>query len=259
MAMVFNEPNSFNSAVSPEVDSSVPTPFQRVLLTFTAPSQAFRHLAGASWWLPYILIVLVSLGFGATIEKQVGWQAVAKNNIAASPKQQARVDQLPPTQQALQIGVIARIIRISSYVASFVATPVLAAVVAGVLLLSLNFGLGGHARFSPLFALYLLSTLPQMLKLLLVILLLFLGIGNDAFQIGNPLGSNPAFYLQGSATPQWLLSVLKWLDAFTIWQLVLLGVGCSLIAKVSRGKAATVIAAWVALLVLISAASSLLS
>jgi len=238
----------------------MPTPFQRVLLTFTSPSQAFRHLgSGASWWLPYILIVLVSLGFGATIEKQVGWQTVVKNTLAASPKQQAKIDQLTPAQQGLQIGVVARITRTISYISSFVGTPILAAMVAGLLLLSLNFGLGGHARFGPLFALYLFSTLPQMLKLMLVILLLFLGVGNDAFQIGNPLGSNPAFYLQGSAAPQWLLSILKWFDVFLIWQLVLLVIGSSLIAKVSRSKAATVITAWVVLLILISAASALLS
>ncbi len=243
-----------------EVDPYVPTPFQRALLTFTSPSKAFRHLgSGASWWLPYILIVLVSLAFGATIEKQVGWQTVAKNTLAASPKQQAKIDQLTPAQQSLQISVVTRVTRTISYIGSFIGTPILAAAVAGLLLLSLNFGLGGHSRFGPLFALYLFSTLPQMLKLLLIILLLFFGVGNDAFQIGNPLGSNPAFYLQGSATPQWLLSILKWLDVFLIWQLVLLTIGSSLIAKVSRGKAATVITAWVVLLIMISAASALLS
>ncbi len=83
-------------------------------------------------------------------------------------------------------------------------------------------------------------------------LLLFLGVGNETFQIANPLGSNPAFYLQGSSTPQWLISILKWFDVFLIWQLVVLTIGSSILAKVSRGKAAVIIAAWVILIIMIS-------
>ena len=48
--------------------------------------------------------------------------------------------------------------------------------------------------------------------------------------------------------------MLTWFDVFLIWQLVLLAIGCSILAKVSRGKASAVIVGWVVLLMLATAA-----
>ena len=243
-----------------EVEGAPPSPFQRVLLTFTAPSRAFAQLgAGNSWWLPYLLILLMSLGFAATIGSKVGWDTVARNNVASSPKQQARLDQAPPAQQAQQIALIGRITRTITYVVSAVGPLLFAAIAAGVLLATFNFALGGHARFGALFAVYMFSALPQVLKLLLSVLLLALGVGTETFQISNPVGGNPAFYLQGSGVPHWATVLLSWFDVFLIWQLVVLTIGCAIVAKVSRGKAAGVVLGWVVLLMLIGVAGAAFS
>ncbi len=233
-------------------DNTAPSALQRVLLAFTAPSRAFAQLgSGSSWWLPYLLVVLVSLGFAATVGAKVGWDTVARNNLASSPKQQARFDQAPPAQQTQQIGMIAKFTRVSVY-AGFVFGPLLfAAIIAGILLATLNFALGGHARFGPLFAVYFLSALPQLIKLLLAMLMLAFGVGTETFQLNNPVGGNPAFYLQISSVPHWAISLLTWFDVFLIWQIVLLVIGCSIVAKVSRGKAAAVVLGWVVLAMLI--------
>ncbi len=245
---------SIPSSLAEPPDSAAPRAWQRLILTFTAPARAFTGLDGRSWWLPYILIALVSLGFAATVGSKVGWDTVARNAIASSPKQQARIDQIPPAQQAQQITLVGHITRISAYV-GFVLGPLLfALVIAAVLLGSFNFLLGGHAKLGSLYALYLYASLPQLLKLILVTLLLFSGVGTDTFQLNNPLGSNPAFYLQGSGLPHWALAVLTWFDVFLIWQLVLLALGCSILAKVSRGKAAAVVLGWTLLAMLGSAA-----
>ncbi len=242
-----------------ETEPAAPSPWKRVWLAFGAPSRAFAGpgVAG-SWWAPYLLLLVVSLGYMATVGARVGWETVARNNLANSPKQQARLDQVPPQQQAAQVALIARITRIAAYVTSAIGPLVFAAIVAGLLLATLNFGLGAHGRFGPLFAVYLFSALPQVIKLLLVILILFLGAGGEAFQINNPLGSNPAFYMQGSGAPHWLASVLSWVDVFVIWQLVLLTLGCAMVAKVSRGKAAIAVLAWTAIFIAAGATLALL-
>lgn len=235
-------------------------PAQRTLLTLASPARAFTPTPSPrSAWLPYLLLLLTSLAFIATIGARVGWDTVARNNLAASPKQQARLDQLPPAQREAQTAAIARITRISGYVTSPLIPLLAAALTAAILLGILNFALGGHARFGPLFAVYLFSALPSVLKLLLVIALLLAGINTDAFLINNPLGSNPAFYLLGSGAPRWLLSLLSWLDLFTLWQLFILTVGASVVAGVTRSKAAFAVLGSTALFALLGALFTLLS
>ena len=192
---------SISSSLSEPQDSTIPTAAQRLFLTFTAPTRAFTGLSGRVWWVPYLLIALLSLGFAATVGSKVGWDTVSKNAIANSPKQQARMDQVPAAQQAQQIALVARITRISTYIGVIAGPAIFALIIAAILLGSLNLVLGGHSRFGPLFSLYLYASLPQLLKLILAALLLFLGVGTETFQFNNPLGSNPAYYLQGSGTP----------------------------------------------------------
>jgi hypothetical protein len=227
------------------------TPLRRVIATFVSPSRAFE---GArlknSWWLPFLLLVVIS----ATIGSKVGWDAVARNAIAGSPKQAAKFDQLPAEQQQAQISVAAKFTGTLSYVGFVVGPLIFAAIVAGVLLVSLNFMLGGHASFGSLYSLYFFTALPSAIKILLATGLLLLGAGTDTFQIKNPVGSNPAYYMAGSSVSPVVLAIASWVDVFLIWQIVLLVIGCAVVAKVSRGKAAAVVGSWVFLGVLISAA-----
>ncbi len=249
------------SIAFPEMNSdTAPSPWNRVLLTFTSPSKAFRGATlGSSWWLPYLLLALVSLGYAGTVGAKVGWEAVTRNNLQNAPKQQARMDALSAAQGEAQIATIARITRVSTYAGSVIAPLLFGAIVAGLLLATLNFGFGGHARFGPLFAVYFFSSLPQIVKVLLVGAMLWLGLDGDAFQISNPIGSNPAFYLQGSGISRLLLSILTWVDVFVIWQLVLLIIGSAIVAGVNRGKAATAVLGWTGVFIGIGAALAAIS
>lgn len=236
-----------------DLPATPPTAFARVLLTFSSPTRAFRQPGLAkSWWLPFALIVLFGFGFSFTVGSRVGWDTVARNNLANSPKREAQMQQLPPETQAAQMGMIAKVTRISAFAAPAVATLIVAAAAAGVLLATLNFGFGGAATFGALFAVYMFSALPQLIKVVLGCIMLFAGVGADTFQINNYLGSNPAYYLEGGTAPHWALSMLSWLDVFAIWQIVLLVIGCAVVAKLSRGKTAVAVCIWVVLLIFAS-------
>ncbi len=233
-------------------EESTPSPFSRVLNTFAAPRKAFARLeAGTGWWLPFLILVLVGFGYAAAVGTRVGWETVARNNVAQSPAQQARMEKLPAAQQAAGYATAGRITRVVSYTLAVVGPLLFGAIIAGVLLGTLNFGMGGKARFPALFAVYQYAALPQALKLLLVVVTLGLGVGGDAFQMTNPLGSNPAYYLPGLPKPA--LSLLSWLDIFTVWEMILLTIGCAAAAKVSRGKAAGAVVGWAVLFALLSA------
>jgi hypothetical protein len=229
-----------------------PSPFARVALIFSSPSKAFSlpGLAG-SWWAPYLVIVLISFGMVATVGKTVGWDTVTRNAIANSSSH-AKFAQATPDQQSQQIAIASRITSVASYAGPAIGALLISLIVAGIFLATFNFGMGAHADFGQLFSVYMLSSLPQIIKSLLVILFLLLGVGRDSFFINNPIGSNTAYYLLGSSTPHALMAILTWFDVFLVWQIILLVIGCAIVAKVSRGKAAAVVVGWVAIFMLIT-------
>ncbi len=89
---------------------------ERVVDTFVAPSKTFKDiLRSTSWWLPFLLLVLVTLVSTVAIEKQVGWDRVAENQIHQNPKQEEAMANLTPEQRAGRMQVAAKIWRYLSY------------------------------------------------------------------------------------------------------------------------------------------------
>ncbi len=249
---------SLASAGAP-FEAEGPSSFARVRLVFTAPARAFTRLGtGGSWWLPFLLLAVVGLGYSAAIGARVGWGTVARSNLANSPRQQAQMEKAPAAQQEASLAMIARITRTSAYAFSVVGPLLLGAIVAGVLLGTLRVLFAGKGTFGAMFAAYQYAALPAALKGLLVIATLFAGVSGDAFQFNNPLGSNPAYYLQGSGLPRALLSLLSWVDAFVVWQVVLLAIGAAVVTGVARKSCALVVAGWTALFALIGAGLTML-
>jgi hypothetical protein len=235
-----------------DAEPTGPSALARVALIFSSPSKAFALPGlGSSWWAPYLLFVLISAGMAAVIGHSVGWDAVTRNAIANSGSA-AKFAQAAPDQQAQQIAIASRITGVATYVGPAIGALLISAIIAGILLATFNFGMGARAGFGKLFSVYMLSTLPQVIKSLLVILFLLLGVGHDSFYVSNPIGSNPAYYLLGSSAPHALLTILTWFDVFLVWQIVLLVIGCSIAAKVSRGKAVAVVVGWVVIFMLIT-------
>src|ERR1700691_6053697 len=126
-------------------NAEVSTPLsqvERVVDTFIAPSKTFNDiLRSSSWWLPWLLGVLVTLGFGLAIQQKVGWDKAYATILLHSPQaQQDRLAQLPPDQQAKQKAIGASFVK---YI--FWSTPILsllfAAIAAIVLFATMNFGL----------------------------------------------------------------------------------------------------------------------
>jgi hypothetical protein len=60
---------------------------ERVVDTFVAPSSTFTDiLRSAAWWMPFLLILIVSTASTYTIDRNVGYSRVAENQVHASPK-----------------------------------------------------------------------------------------------------------------------------------------------------------------------------
>ncbi len=215
---------------------------ERVVDVFVAPSKTFADiLRSTRWWLPFLLLVLVSVATTAVVDRQVGFSRVAENQIRQNPKQEEKMAALTPEQRTAQMRMTATVTRYSSY-ASFVFILVFVAIFALLYWASFNFGLGAGTTFGQMFAVWMYASLPKLLLGVLSIVTLLSGNGADAYDLRNPVGTNPAYYLPDAAG--WVKAALGFIDVIGLWQLVLLVIGTAIVARVSRGKAAAVVVGW---------------
>jgi hypothetical protein len=225
---------------------------ERVVDTFIAPTKTFTDiLRSTSWWLPFLLLVLVTLGSTLTMEKQVGWERVAENQVHQNPKQEEAMANLTPEQRTGRIQVAAKIWRYLSY-GSFALILMFVAIFSLIYWASFNFGLGAKTTFSQMFAVSMYASLPRLLIGVLSILTLLFGNDAESFDAKNPVGTNLAYYMPDSGPA--LKAALSFFDVIGLWQLVLLVIGMAIVAKVSTGRAAAVVVGWWLLGLLVSVA-----
>jgi hypothetical protein len=229
--------------------------WQRVTNTFSAPSKTFDDIkrGNRSWWLPLIIMALVSYIFFAAVFVKIGMQKVVDNQIKLDPKTEERMAKATPEQR--EMGT-----KISMYITEgvFIAQPAL--MLAGVALLSLglwgtiNFVFGGKATYGSIFAVWMFSTLPIIVKTLLGIVVIFAGTEPDTFNIKNFAPTNVAAFAFPNAAEanKALYALASSLDAVTIWTLVLLAIGTATVAGVKRNSGYIAVFGWWAIFLLIS-------
>ncbi len=242
----------------PEASTQPLGQVQRVVDTFIAPSKTFRDIQrSANWLLPYLIAVVVTLGLGFAIQQKIGWPQTAQNILKQSPKQMQQMEQLTPEQQARAMTMRQNITKIG-----FWATPVIALIIAliaaGVLLGTINFGFGGRAKFGEMMAVWMFATLPWSIQGLLGIVTVYAGVDPEAFNLQNFVGTNIGYYLSQDM-PRWLVALGTALDATTIWSLILLTIGCSIVGKVRRGQAAAAVWGWWVIIVALKVVGAMFS
>jgi len=223
---------------------------ERIADTFIAPSKAFTDLRrSANWIVPWLLMAIASVALVVVVEKKLGMEKVVENQLALSPKQAAKLDQLSPEQRASQMQTIIKVNRAIAYAYPVVIIIVLA-IIAAVLLASFNFGFGAELTFNQCLAVCMYASLPGILKALIAMLAVAVG-GAEGFIFQNPVASN----LSGLVDPgsHFLYSIATSIDIFTIWTLVLTGIGISCLTKVKRGTCLGVVFGWWAIFVLAGA------
>jgi len=222
---------------------------QRVLYTFTAPSKTFTDIKrSSSWWLPFLLTAIFGYVLFAGITLKVTWPQVAENNLHNSPKQTEQMEKLTPEQRATQMKIIA-----VSTEAFMAAMPILAligvAIMAGVLLATINFGFGGKANFWQAFAVVWFAGLPGLIKFILGAIALFAGLAPESFNVNNFAGTNIGYYLP-METSKPIMAFATSLDVITIWTLVLSSIGISIVAGTKRSSGYIAVFGWWVLLTL---------
>ncbi|MHB8303257.1 MAG: YIP1 family protein [Acidobacteriaceae bacterium] len=216
---------------------------ERVADTYVSPEKTFLDIRrNASWWLPFLLGACVSLLFTYSVDRQIGFSKVAEANIDRSAQMEQRMSALPEAQRGQTMRTIATTTKVFSYgypVISFL----FSLIIAGILMVSFNFGLGAQQPYKQYLAVWFYASLPFAIKFALAAVAIFAGASSEQFDIQNPVGTNIGWYLS-SDTPLWLRTLLTSADIFTIWTVVLLIVGCATVARVKRSSAAFIVVGW---------------
>ena len=230
------------------------TQWQRVANAFTAPSKTFADIKNGnrSWWLPLIIYTVSAYLLFAVVYTRIGIQQVVDNQIHLSPKSEARLAQASPEQRETSNRI-----SVAFTEGAFIANPVL--VIAGVALMSLviwgtiNFAFGGRATFGSIFAMWMFATLPSIIKSILGMITILAGMAPESFNIKNMAPTNFGAFLDPIETNKALYSLASSLDVVTIWTLVLLSIGTSIVAGTKRGSGYIAVFGWWIVVVFVGA------
>jgi len=245
------------ASVSPSVPAMNQEPGlsepQRIANVFFAPAKTFADVRRTSrWWAPFLIGCLLSYLLVFAVATKVGWDQAAENTMKLRPKQYERIESLPPEQQAVAMGRVATTMKVISY-ASPVLLLAMYAVFAGVLLATFNFGIGTEIKYSQALAILFYSGLIIGLKKgLLGPLTLFAGLNAESFNFDNFVGSNPAYYMSSTDTVPWLYNLLSYLDLFTIWSYIVVGIGFAVVGRKKISTGIAVMAGWYVVVVLLT-------
>jgi hypothetical protein len=230
----------------PAAEAAAPlTQMQRVTCVFTAPSRTFADIkrGNRSWWLPFLLFVLIGTGLWATVTVKVGWRQVTENGLRMAPKQAEQLESLPPDQREMRMKVGA-IFQEGLWALAPVWLLIINLIAAGILLGTINFGFGGKATYGQVLAVSWYGALPMLIKLLLGIIGLFAGVAPEAFLPGNPAGTNAGYYLDPNSMSMALWTVLVFLDVTGIWSLILSGKGLATVAGTKPSSGYIAVFGW---------------
>jgi hypothetical protein len=223
---------------------------ERVVDTFVAPSKTFADiLRSTSWWLPFLLYMIVAALFAFSVDKKIGYDAVAEQAVQQSQMAQDQMANLTPEVRAKAIHQRAVATMYVSY-AGGVFFLIVALIGALLNWATINFGFGAKTTFGQNFALQMFASLPIMLKSLLSTGLVFAGVGTEGFNMQNPIGTNVGYYLADSA--HWMRTAGTFIDLFGFWSMALSIIGLACISGKSKGQAAIVVVGWWLVLVLVA-------
>src|SRR6202162_1457405 len=240
------------SADAPSPQTAPLSEGARIINTFIAPSKTFTDLRrNASWWGPWLLISLISLLFVYSMDRQIGFDQISKNEIAHSSRAD-QFDKLPADQQARQISFSGSLVRYLSY-----GIPVMILLYFGVTSLVLwatfKFGAGADVSYKTAYAIVFYASLPGIIGSILGAVSMFAGVNPEGFNVNNPVATNPAYFMDRAGN-NFLYVMASGLDILVIWSIVLMGIGFACNSKVKRSTAIGVVAGWYLLWKLVTAA-----
>ncbi len=218
------------SALANDQDAPHLSQLERVVNTFIEPSKTFSDIKrNRSWWLPFLILVVLGYGFCFAAVQHVGWESLTTNVLRSQPKNAERLDKSTPAEQAQMLSVTKGIME-GFMVGSPAVILILNALIALLLWGGFAFVLGGTTTYGEMFAVAIFAALPNTLNSLVSIVTAFVS-DPQTYNLNVPSPASLAYFLDASAAP-WLMSLAKSLDVFSLWGLALAGFGGAIVSRV---------------------------
>ena len=213
------------------------SPFARVMGVFFSPKATFEDIVRTpSWVLPVALLTLFSFAVSFAINQRINWREFMSQQIEKSPQ----AANMSPEQKEQRIEGGAKFTPPFTYVIG-VCGPILYVLIVGVVMWGAFNLLGGaNTSFGTSFAITAHAGLTGLVSSILFLLVLYLK-PYGTVDLDNPIATNLAAVMSDDS-PKWLFALLKSMDIFTFWTLILLGIGFATTnpKKLRGGKAFTI-------------------
>lgn len=219
----------------------------RVVNTFVAPGKTFADInRSASWWLPILIIAIVSWAFVFTVDKKIGFDKVQENQLKLNTKAQEQLDQLPPDQREQRMQMGAKFTKFISYgfpVIGLIFDTIMALILWG----SYSFGAGAQVGFGKSMAIVVYANLVGIVKALLAMVTIFAGADPDTFTFQNPVATNLGFLIDPTQHKV-LYALGSSIDLINFWIMALVAIGFTYVCKVKKGTSFAIVFGWWAVL-----------
>ena len=206
------------------------------------PKPVFENLAvRPRWWVPIILLTILSIVFVTTFSRRVGIDTFARQQLDKQFQTNPQMAQLSAEQRDRAMSLTLAITKYSMFVGAVVGIALSTLLTAAIMLGLMNWLGGAGLKFKQVFSITSYSFLPTALSTVLTMVVMFLKNPED-FDLQRPLPANLGAFLNLQTTPKWLHGLASSFDLFTIWVMLLMALGFSVAAKrLSFGKSLTLV------------------
>jgi len=210
------------SSPEPSIPPAMSFP-ARVAGVFLSPGEAFADIARKPDFIaPLILAIVAAIAVAETMLAKIGMERIIRTSI----EQSGRASSMSPEQMEQAVHQTARITTIITHVFGVLGPPIYLAILAGLGLLIVNAIFGAHTNFKTAFSVACYAYLPAILGGLMALAIILFG-DPERFNAENPIPSNVGFFLNPLETSKPLYKFAASVDIFTLWLLILLGIGFS--------------------------------
>jgi len=205
----------------------------RLAGVFFSPGKAFADIARRPrWWIPVIIMAILSTVFLNAFTQRVGWESVIRKALESN----AQGQNMTPEQRQQAITVGARLYQYLGYGGAAAGTLFYVFIVAVLLMFLFDTILSAGIGLKRMMAIVAYGFLPLAIQTVLTMVVLYLK-DPEEFNLQNPLMFNVGAYLSADS-PAALRALGSSIDLFSLWIMILLAIGVSSAArKMSFGKA----------------------
>ena len=207
---------------------------ERFIGVFISPGETFADIARKPDFIaPMIVLIVMTVAITETMLAKIGMERIVRASIEHS----SRASSMTPEQMDQAVSNGARFGAIIAHVSAFIGVPIFLVIIAALGLLIVNAIFGGQMKFGAALSVACYANIPSVLGGIMAIALIFFG-DPEHFNPQSPVPSNLGFFLSPD-TSKPLMVLGGSLDIFTIWFMILLGIGFSA-ASGGRVKALTI-------------------